>query len=269
MHFVKMQGLGNDFVVVRDTAAPWERLAPEVCDRRRGVGADGVLVLGTDPPSMRLWNADGSEAEMCGNGVRCAAVWASAAGLGDDLTWRTAAGPVHTRLLAEGLVEVDMGTPRFDPAAIPTAGGPDLTVRVGERPVPVHAVGMGNPHAVVLLDDLGGDGDLDAAPLGLLAAAVRSSGCFPAGANVELVAPDTRSGVRQRTDERGVGETDACGTGACATVAALRRRGLVDDVVTVTLRGGPLEVCWNGEGSVLMRGPATAVFEGSVALRRG
>jgi diaminopimelate epimerase len=281
MRFTKMHGLGNDFLVVDATQAdalPWATLAPQLCDRRRGVGADGILLVGrggADRLRMRLVNADGSEAEMCGNGVRCAAVWAAQRGLaGERAAWETAAGAIGTELLGGGLVRVDMGAPRFHPRDVPVAvDGDDALDMALELPSGVRlqalAVGMGNPHCVVPVDGMTGiDGGLDDLPGDVLAAGIRGLGLFPAGVNVELVDVVAPLRIRQRTLERGVGETDACGTGACASVAALRRAGRIAAAgeVDVELRGGVLRVDWPGAGPVLMTGPATVVFEGEVAV---
>jgi diaminopimelate epimerase len=283
--FTKMHGLGNDFLVVDAAQAgglPWATLAPLLCDRRRGVGADGVLLVGPGGEGrlrMRLANADGSDAEMCGNGVRCAAVWAAARGLaGDRVNWETEAGPVATELLGDGLVRVDMGAPRFAPDDVPvraaTGDALDLVVDVaGELSVHAMAVGMGNPHCVVPLDDVeagvprpGATGQ--SLPVPVAGEAIQRAGLFPAGVNVEFVQVLSPLRIRQRTVERGVGETDACGTGACAAVAALRRTGLIapDGEVVVELRGGVLRIDWPGAGPMLMTGPAVTVFEGRVAL---
>ncbi|HET9050812.1 MAG TPA: diaminopimelate epimerase [Candidatus Dormibacteraeota bacterium] len=284
LRFTKMQGLGNDFVVVdaaEGDGLPWSELAPRLCDRRRGIGADGVLVVGPGAGgrlSMLVVNADGGAAEMCGNGVRCAAVWAARRGLGGTTAaWDTAAGAVTTELLPGGQVRVDMGSPRFAPADIPVLGtgdealdieieldGAESGARVRLRGL---AVGMGNPHCVVPLDPAG-PWSLEDAPADAVAAAIAGRDLFPDGVNVELVEIAGPRHVRQRTVERGVGETDACGTGACAVVAALRRAGLIapDGPVRVALRGGDLSVEWPGSGAVVMTGPAESVFEGEVVV---
>lgn len=277
MRFTKMHGLGNDFLVVDERdgdGVEWASVAPGLCDRRTGVGADGVLLVGrasSDRMSMRLVNADGTEAEMCGNGVRCAAVWAASRGFADErATWETAAGVIATELLDGGMVRVDMGPPRFAPAEIPVDlpgdTAPPLRVELGgDRALDAFAVGMGNPHCVVVLDPTAWAplADADAAAI---AEHVRTAIPFPQGVNVEIVEVLSLLALRQRTVERGVGETDACGTGACAAVAALRRAGRIaaSGEVTVELRGGPLLVDWAGSGPVLMTGPAVAVFEGEV-----
>jgi diaminopimelate epimerase len=280
MRFTKMHGPGNDFLVVDATPAdalPWGALAPQLCDRRLGVGADGILLVGRGGGGrlrMRLVNADGSEAAMCGNGVRCAAVWAAERGLaGEHAVWETAAGAIATDLLGDGLVRVDMGAPRFGAGDVPIDVDGDEALDLAlELPAGIslraHAVGMGNPHCVVPIDGITGlDGGLYALPGGELADGIRGLGLFPAGVNVELVEVVAPLRIRQRTLERGVGETDACGTGACASVAALRRAGRIAPAgeVDVELRGGVLRVDWPGSGPVVMTGPAVTVFEGELA----
>ena len=270
MRFTKMQGLGNDFLVVdeREVAGvDWASVTPLLCDRRRGVGADGVLLVApvADGLRMRLVNADGSEAEMCGNGVRCTALWARHRGLaGDHVTWQTDAGPVVTEVLGDGRVRVDMGPPRFHPAEVPVeAPGEDaldLSLQAGGETVRVSAVGMGNPHCVVVVDDVA------AAPVAVLGPALEAHPAFPRRTNVEFVQVLSRSHVRQRTWERGVGETDACGTGACAAAVALVRRGRAASPLRVSLRGGDLEICWEPGGPVLMTGPAAEVYSGQLDL---
>lgn len=269
MRFTKMQGLGNDFLVVDDReAAPydWAAVARRLCDRRRGVGADGVLLIQEGPAlRMRLFNADGSEAEMCGNGVRCVAVYARDRGLGGArVTWATGAGPVVTELGDDGLVTVDMGPPRFAPGDVPFEHegdeALDVPVDAGGRTLRVSAVGMGNPHCVVVVEDVDAYPVLEVGPL------LEGHRRFPRRTNVEFVQVVSRSRVRQRTFERGVGETDACGTGACAAAVALRRLGLVDGPTDVVLRGGVLRIAWKPGGPVMMTGPAETVYEGEVML---
>jgi diaminopimelate epimerase len=269
MRFTKMHGLGNDFLVIDErieSGHDWPQLARHLCDRRRGVGADGILLIGPgrhEPLRMRLINADGSEAEMCGNGVRCAAVLAAERGLaGRRAVWETGAGPVVTEVGDDGMVSVDMGTPRFAPAEIPVdAPGADaleVDVELPGAVVRASCVGMGNPHCVIVVDDL------EATPVGEWGPLIERHRLFPARTNVEFVVVLSPRHVRQRTFERGVGETDACGTGACATMVALRRRGLVEAAVDVELRGGTLRIEWPDDGPVLMTGPAETVYEGEM-----
>jgi diaminopimelate epimerase len=269
MRFTKMHGLGNDFLVVDDRephAVDWPALARGVCARRTGVGADGVLLVQRSEVAdlrLRIVNADGSDAEMCGNGVRCAALFAAGERIsGRRMRWETAAGGVTTELLGEGAVRVDMGPPRLRPADVPFdhdgERALDVTLVAGGERLRISAVGMGNPHCVVLVDDL------DGCPVERLGRALQREPRFPRGCNVEFVQLLSRTRARQRTLERGVGETDACGTGACATVVALVGLGLTDSRVQVELRGGVLEVAWEPGGTVLMTGPAVAVFTGEL-----
>ena len=269
MHFTKMHGLGNDFLVVDDRephAVDWASLAPVVCARHTGVGADGILLIQRSETAdlrLRVVNADGSEPEMCGNGVRCAALLAADTSIaGDVVRWETPAGVVTTELIGGDRVRVDMGAPRFAPAEVPFdhpgERALDVDLEVDGEILRVSAIGMGNPHCVVLVDDA------DTYPVARVGAAIQRHPRFPASANVEFVQILTRSRVRQRTVERGVGETDACGTGACATAVALAALGLVDHPLEVELRGGDLTIAWEPGAPVLMTGPAAAVFRGEL-----
>lgn len=260
--FSKYQGLGNDFVML-DGSLWAERevhpdLARALCDRHRGVGADGVIrveALGEREARMVIYNADGSRPEMCGNGVRCVAAWWADRGLlreGGTLTVQSDAGPRPATLRAdrggERWVEVAMGR------AVVSA---TETVRVGERDCAVEVVDVGNPHGVLFEPE----GEAEA-----LAAAVRTLGAFPAGVNVELVTPMAGGGWRARVSERGVGWTQACGTGACAVAAAAvaRGRARAGEAVTVRLDGGDLTIVVEEGGAVTMTGPARRVFDGEL-----
>ena len=271
MRFTKMHGLGNDFLIVDDrepAAIDWPAAARRLCDRRRGVGADGILLIGSSVGAdlrMQLFNADGSEGEMCGNGVRCVALFVLERGIAPErVVWETGAGPVITQVVGKGLVTVDMGPPRFLPAEIPVdAAGADplhLPLEAAGRRFEVSAVGMGNPHCVLRVDDVEGF------PVAEVGPALEAHPAFPHHTNVEFVAVLSPAHVRQRTFERGVGETDACGTGACASMVALRRLGLVATAVDVELNGGTLRIEWPDSGSVFMTGPAETVFSSEVAV---
>jgi diaminopimelate epimerase len=273
IEFHKIHGAANDFVVIdgRGRAEDWAALAVRACDRRRGVGGDGLLVL--EPPStghadfrMRYHNADGSEAEMCGNGIRCMAKFALDIGATEklELTWDTGAGIVRTEVLehgkAEATVRVNMGAPRLTPADIPVAGSGDM---IREQPFAVDGtsleltcVSMGNPHAVTYVDSVA------AFPLERLGPLVEHHASFPRRTNfeiVEVLAPDH---LRMRVWERGVGETMACGTGACAVAVASHLVRGTADTVSVDLPGGRLLVHWADGEDVLMTGPAETVFVG-------
>jgi diaminopimelate epimerase len=283
LRFSKMHGLGNDFVVVDcrecplsiDTAAI-RRLG----DRHFGVGFDQLLTI--EPArsadcafAYGIWNTDGSRALQCGNGVRCVARWLAREGLlaGTGSTrLESPSGPVAVELLADGRVRADMGEPGFAPAQVPLrvdvakAGGHHAAedsenlswlIDVAGREVEIGAVSMGNPHAVVAVDNV------DGAPVEALGPQIEHADAFPEGCNVGFAELRSRRAIRLRVWERGVGETLACGSGACAAVAVLRRRGNVDADVTVALPGGELEIGWAGAGATLwMTGPAAFVFEG-------
>jgi diaminopimelate epimerase len=272
LRFTKMQGLGNDFVVI-DAIRQAVRLDPgqvrRLADRRFGIGCDQVLLV--EPPRLpgtdfhyRIFNADGSEVEQCGNGARCFARFVRQQGLTDktEIAVGTAAGPIRLLVEPDGQVRVDMGPPVLEPARIPfLADRQALTypLEVGGEVLEIGAVSMGNPHAVLLVDDL------DAAPVGRLGPLIERHPRFPQRVNagfMQVLAPDR---IRLRVHERGAGETLACGTGACAAVVSGHLRGLLDRRVRVTLPGGDLVIEWPGvPHPVLMTGPAERVFEGEI-----
>ncbi|MFK8001367.1 MAG: diaminopimelate epimerase [Polyangiales bacterium] len=257
--FAKYEGLGNDFVVVRDVAMNAAR-ARAVCDRHLGVGADGVLVI-DDAPSMVVWNADGSQAEMCGNGLRCVA-WHQAR-LQDlqRAIWNTGAGPHEAIVHGPEDVEVFMAVPSFRPEDVPFVGtGPliEAAVDVASVTCLVTAVGMGNPHAVLFEQC---DERLTLGP------AIQTASLFPQGVNVGF-ATSLDDGFVLDVLERGAGWTMACGTGACACAAAAVRTGRWERgrPMKVRLPGGELTITIRGEGKpVSMRGPARHVFDGVFA----
>jgi diaminopimelate epimerase len=268
--FTKMQGLGNDFVVVDATRTPFGLDAAQIrllADRRFGVGCDQVLVV--EPPRSlnadfryRIFNADGGEVEQCGNGARCFVLFVRDRGLTQEREIRveTAGGLIVPRLEQDGEVEVDMGVPRFAPADIPFAGGTgaiEEPLALESGTITLSAVSMGNPHAVQVVDDV------DAAPVGTQGPEIERHPRFPERVNAGYMQVVDRDNIRVRVHERGSGETLACGTGACAAVVAGIRRGLLNRKVRVATRGGALTIEWAGEGEpVLMKGPATKVFEG-------
>ena len=264
--FRKLHGCRNDYVVVAaadlpaDAATP--ALARALCDRHAGVGADGLLRVGSDADggiSMRMWNPDGSEAEMCGNGLRCAVRFAlereGRAAPGPGRAW-TAAGPlgftVHGVGDGDWDVEIEVGVPTF--------GGP---LHLTTPPVSLERVALGNPHAVAFVEDV------ERVPLATWGPAIERHEAFPGRTNVEFVAVRARDHLVQRTWERGAGETPACGTGAAAVWAAAQRAGHVGREGRIDLRGGTLRLAWPGEGFVRLRGPATAVFDGTWGGRDG
>jgi diaminopimelate epimerase len=272
--FTKMHGLGNDFVVF-DAISQSVALSPEqirfIADRHRGVGCDQLLLV-ERPVSpevdfrYRIFNADGGEVEQCGNGARCFARFVVDKGLTakDDMAVETRAGIIRLRLEADGQVTVDMGPPRFAPAAIPFQAEVEAEryiLDVADTKVEIGAVSMGNPHAVVQVEDV------DQAPLAQWGPALEHHPRFPQRVNVGFMQVVARDHLRLRVFERGVGETQACGTGACAAMAVARRWGLVDETAAVDLIGGRLLLRWAGEGeSVWMTGPAVTVFEGRIEL---
>ena len=277
MRFTKMHGCGNDYVYVDgwDDPVPSDpaAMAPLVSNRRTGIGADGlILVL---PPSgadhdavMRMFNADGSESEMCGNGIRCAArlAWERGHVRGSVIRFATGAGPIITTIQVDEngacqSVSVNMGTPRLDPSAIPLRGAESAPAGLELAGLTFHAVGMGNPHAVTFVDDP------DACAVTTIGPQVEHDEHFPARTNVEFIARlADEQGVpvlRQRTWERGSGETMACGTGACAShVAAVLTGRIPPGRSIVRLNGGDLHIDWPGEGPVTMTGEAIPVFSG-------
>ena len=281
MEFSKYQGLGNDFLLLdrRSQANPGQELPPNpelvqrLCHRSFGVGADGVILA--LPPReggelrMRIFNADGSEAEMCGNGIRCLARFlADRDGDGPGRRWlvETAAGPILPELGADGQVRVDMGPPFLEPEAIPTtlapgpAGLPQGRLEVGSQIWDVAAAGMGNPHVVVPVADVA---MLDLEAIG---SALEVHPVFPARTNVHLVQVLNPEHLVMRVWERGAGPTLACGTGACATLVACHLLGLSEREARLDLPGGPLQIAWDLEsGHVFMQGPAEPVFHGVLA----
>lgn len=276
--FHKMVGAGNDFVVVdaRATAfVPDGALAQHIADRKDGIGCDQLLVIGPDPTgesafAYRVWNADGGEVGQCGNGARCLALlWATElAPAAREFSMRSATGLVQARV-ADGHAEVSMGVPEFRPERIPLAATSEAsryTMTLGDRSLGFGAVSMGNPHAVIILDEMGID-DVARAPVAELGPAVERHPDFPQRANVGFARVLRRDRIALRVWERGVGETLACGTGACAAAAILHDRGVVDARVTVELPGGSLGVEWHGRGSpAWLSGPSRKVFEGTIRL---
>ena len=285
LKFTKMHGAGNDFVVIDGinqkidlTAAQWKLLG----DRRFGVGADQILLV--EKPSQpgcdfryRIFNADGGEVEQCGNGSRAFVKFVSEKGLTDQrsITVETKAGVIAPRLELDGSITVDMGAPVLEPARVPfdadglqgVAQGGDtlwpLVLELGgdKESVLISAVSMGNPHAVQIVDDV------ETAPVELTGPLIEHHVRFPNRVNAGFMQVIDRHHVKLRVFERGVGETLACGTGACAAAVAGIRRGVLDSPVRVDARGGQLTIGWAGEGQpVWLTGPAVTVFEGEIEL---
>jgi diaminopimelate epimerase len=269
LRFTKMQGLGNDFVVL-DGVRQRVELSPaqvrRLADRRFGVGCDQVLLVeraqGDADFRYRIFNADGGEVEQCGNGARCFVVFVRDQQLTTkrELRVETAGGLIVPRLEADGQVTVDMGVPRFAAADVPFVGGegaPDDILDVDGVPVRISALSMGNPHAVQVVLDV------DAAPVATQGPRIERHARFPQRVNAGYMQVVDRATIRLRVWERGAGETLACGTGACASVVAGVRLGLLDSPVRVQARGGELVIAWAGDGQpVQMTGPAATVFEG-------
>ena len=280
LQFSKYQGLGNDFLLLdgrslidgEDAFGLTPEAIQRLCDRRFGVGGDGVILA--LPPReggelrMRIFNADGSEPEMCGNGIRCLARFLADSD-GDDpgRSWQieTLAGRIVPQLQADGRIRVDMGPPFLEPAAIPTllevgpAGLPQGDLAIAGQILAVAAVGMGNPHVVIPVLDLEGI-DLE-----LLGAALELHPVFPARTNVHFVQVLHPGHLVMRVWERGAGPTLACGTGACATLVACHLLGLSERGARLDLPGGPLEISWDqASDHLFMTGPAQAVFDGVV-----
>ena len=290
MNFVKMHGTGNDFVIVEGERAEsdstnWPSIAQSVCSRRFGVGADGILVIrpsDTAALRMQIFNPDGSEAEMCGNGIRCVAKYAVERGLieddavanGDGVHIETLAGlmtvwPLHADDASPRIdsVRVAMGAPELTPREIPVAldvPGPiaKYALDVGGHSFRLSFVSMGNPHAIAFLDT-----PVDAFPLETVGPEMEHHPLYPERVNFEIVNVMARDRMNIRVWERGAGLTMACGTGACAAVVAARINGLVDDCVSVDLPGGSLTIEWDGnpESAVYMTGPAASVYTGTLA----
>ena len=272
--FSKMQGLGNDFVVldgVRQSLA----LTPErlrfLGDRHFGVGCDQILLVEkSSRPDVdfryRIFNADGGEVEQCGNGARCFVRFVHDQGLTEkrEIRVETMKGVISPRLAEDGNVTVDMGVPGFFPAKIPfVSESSDLvqTLELDGTAVEITAVSMGNPHAVQVVVDV------DLAPVAVQGPQIESHPRFPQRVNAGFMQITDRHSIRLRVFERGAGETLACGTGACAAVVAGIARGLLDSPVRVTTRGGDLTIAWGGHGQpVLMTGPAVTVFHGEIEL---
>ncbi|MFZ5512681.1 MAG: diaminopimelate epimerase [Pseudomonadota bacterium] len=274
IRFTKMQGLGNDFVVI-DAVNQKIELTPQqvraIADRHFGIGCDQILVVEPAPrPDVdfryRIYNADGGEVEQCGNGARCFVRFVRDKGLTAKREIRvdTRGGVIAPRLEDDGEVTVDMGVPRFAPAQVPFLTETEALVQpleVAGRRVDITALSMGNPHAVQVVEDV------DRAPVAELGPLIESHPRFPRRVNAGFMQVVDRHAIRLRVFERGAGETLACGTGACAAAVAGIARGLLDSPVRVHTRGGQLTIAWAGAGQpVYMTGPAVTVFEGEIDL---
>ena len=270
LSFTKMQGLGNDFVVLDGTREPIE-LEPatirRLADRHLGVGCDQVLLV--ERPTRadvdfryRIFNADGGEVEQCGNGARCFVLFVRSRGLTDKRAIRveTAGGIIEPTIDADGRVTVDMGTPALRAADVPFIGGAGAIVEpleIDGATVMISVLSLGNPHAVQVVDDV------DAAPVTTQGPRIEGHARFPKRVNAGYMQVVDRANIRLRVWERGAGETLSCGSGACAAAVVGIRRRLIDSPVRVATRGGALTIVWDGDGTpVMMTGPAETVFEG-------
>ena len=274
IEFTKMHGLGNDFVVIDATAKPLE-LSLEQCrhiaDRHFGVGCDQILLVepARAPNSdfyYRIFNADGSEVEQCGNGARCFAMFVRAKGLTDKeiIDVGTKAGTIRLHVEGDNMVRVDMGSPILEPERIPFVADQQQAtypIELNGEKMTIGAVSMGNPHAVITVDDV------DTAAVAAIGPGMEVHPRFPQRVNVGFMQIVDRNHIRLRVFERGTGETLACGTGACAAVVSGIVQGLLDQQVQVALPGGDLVIKWQGIGHpVLMSGPAATVFEGRIEI---
>jgi len=272
--FTKMHGIGNDFVVF-DTFSQTLSLSREqvrhIADRQFGIGCDQVLLL--EPPKhpetdvcYRIFNADGGEVMQCGNGARCAAVYLREKGLvnKDRIIAETGEGRLVLRIEDDDCVTVDMGVPEFEPVKIPLKADEQLEeyeLKLGDDELTFGAVSLGNPHAVIVVDDV------DSTPVNVIGPAVQLSGAFPESVNVGFIEILNKQAFKLRVFERGSGETLACGSGACAAMVIACQQGYLEGTIDAELRGGHLTLRWEGESeSVYMTGPATTVFEGKIAL---
>lgn len=274
--FTKMQGLGNDFILLDNRKGIYKnpgKLSRRLCDRRFGIGADQLLLLGNSGIAdfrMRIFNADGPEVEMCGNGVRCLAkhIWDNKLGTGSSLAIETKAGimrPERSGLL----IKVDMGEPVLEPKKIPvmlpfSGKKPlilNLPLKVKNSTFRITCVSMGNPHAVIVVKDV------NSIQLETFGPLIENHRLFPKRTNVEFIQITDRKNIKMRVWERGAGETLACGTGASAAAVASSLLGLTDRRVNVHLKGGRLLINWSSkDGHVYMTGPAVKVFEGNFQI---
>ena len=273
LKFSKMHGLGNDFMVV-DLVTQHFAFRPELiqqlANRHRGVGFDQLLVV--EPPlnpetdfRYRIFNADGQEVNQCGNGARCFALFVHVHRMtgNNPVRVETKAGVMEVTLHNDDQASVVMEAPRFEVEQVPLANhetADTYQMTLGLTPLTLSCLSLGNPHAVTAVDNV------EEVPLGQWGKAAHASGDFPEGVNLSAVQIVSRNHLRLRVYERGVGETQACGSGACAAMVACHRRGLIDDDVTVSLPGGDLFVSWSGAGSVCLKGPATRVYDGKIQV---
>ncbi|SFL87118.1 diaminopimelate epimerase [Pelosinus propionicus] len=273
-NFSKWHGLGNDFVIVNgfeETISNYNEMAIQVCDRYFGIGADGLVVILPSAVAdfqMRIFNSDGSEAEMCGNVTRCIARYVFEYGLTNKkkITLETKAGLIKPELIfIDGVlstIRVDMGEPRLKRGELPMVGNEDEQVvnevlEIDGTEYRITGVSMGNPHCILFVDDIAGINLSD------IGAKIETNAVFPKKTNVEFVQVLNKQNLRMRVWERGAGVTMACGTGACATLVAAVLNGKTDRQATVELDGGQLLIEWGLDNHIYMSGPAVEVFRGT------
>lgn len=276
-NFIKMEGLGNDFIIShegdQDSIAVIKKSVSFLCDRRKGIGGDGViLILPSLSPHadfrIRIFNADCSEAEMCGNGIRCCLKYVQMMQLTkkQSVTFETGAGIIRTSIVDNELIKVNMGRPILDAPAIPTSQSAGKVIMndlsVDDKIFKITAISMGNPHAIIFIDKITDELVHHWGPK------IETNAFFPKRTNVEFARVNSRKEISMRVWERGCGETKACGTGACAVAVASIINTLCDNEITVHLPGGDLFISWNGNENapVFMTGPANAVFKGSIEI---
>ena len=276
INFIKMHGLGNDFIMIdlfKEKMIDYTKYVQEWCHRHKGIGADGLVLLEAGDQlenefKMTIYNSDGSEAEMCGNAIRCFAKYVYEEGMIDKNKFRveTKAGVMKPELnIVDGIVKdvtVNMGKPRLKPEEIPVESrGKEVVnqqVRIGDGEYQITTVSMGNPHCIIYVDDV------DKYPIERVGPMIETDGLFPQGVNVEFIEIIDKSRIKMRVWERGAGLTLACGTGACAAVVASIKNKLTSNTVTVQLPGGELSINWAEDGCVYMTGPAEYSFRGVI-----
>ena len=272
LHFTKMQGAGNDFIVINGIDQPFQLTVQQIktlAHRQFGIGFDQLLLVETSEVAdfkYRIFNADGSEVAQCGNGARCFVRFVADQKLSNkrEISVETASGIITPKLEDNGLVTVNMGAPRFTPSEIPfiaEATSNTYTLDVANQKVTISAVSMGNPHAVQIVDDI------ETAPVVALGSQIEVHPRFPQRVNAGFMQIIDAHNIKLRVFERGSGETLACGTGACAAVVAGIQLGRLQSPVKVSARGGELHIAWQGGNSpVMMTGPAVTVFTGSIEV---
>ncbi len=279
--FTKMEGLGNDFIFIDQTSQQpainisFNELAIKICDRKFGIGADGLIVISdsaTCDLKFNIYNSDGSEAQMCGNGMRCFGKYAHLKKLTkkNKFSVETLAGTITPHIISDGngaiaAVKVDMGEPVTKASLVPFISENEISIaekiKINNEEIEITAISMGNPHAVIFVPDV------DKAPLTTLGPMVENSSLFPEKTNVEFIEVLSRKELKMKVWERGAGVTLACGTGACAAVVAAILNKKTENSVTIHLDGGPLEIEWDRETNHIYKsGPATLVFEGTIDI---